>query len=273
MNIFENHTFNDPRVPFIFHNYSFPASYIKNSRLNWHENIEILYFKNGTATVKIGGEDIQVSTGDIIIINPNLLHGVIEHSRIDYYCFIIDRSFCVSNHIDTNTTAFDRFIHDDDLSKEFEKLASVFPDRKNPFRHLSIRASALNILSIICARHSLPKSTTLSDEIHILSAIKHALGYIYSESRRPLSLNDIAAASGLSKYYFAHEFKRLTGQTVINYLNGVRCEKAAELLASNTMSIESIAIECGFSSSSYFIKTFKKHYAIPPGEYRNKFHK
>ena len=272
MNIFENHSFADPRVPFIFHNYSFPASFTKNSRLNWHENIEILYFKSGVATVKAGSEDIKVSSGDIIIINPNLLHGVIEHTKIDFYCLIIDRSFCLANYVDTNTTLFNQCIRDNGLSEELEGLASAFFDDKKPFRHLALRSSVLRILSILCARHSLPKSTQ-SGEIHLLSAIKHALGYIYSESNRPLSLDDIADVSGLSKYYLAHEFKRLTGHTVINYLGIVRCEKAAELLVSNTMSVEGIALECGFSSSSYFIKAFKKYYGLSPGEYRNRFYK
>ena len=270
MNIFENHTFSDPRLPFIFHDYSFPVTYNTKRVLNWHENIEILYFKSGSATLKIGGDDLSVSAGDITIISPNLLHGVIARSRIDFYCLIIDRSFCLSNHIDTNSIAFQPCLNDNDLADELEKFAEAFSDAQNQFRHLALRASALRILSIICSRYSLQKASP-SDEIHLLSAIKHSLGYIYSESHRNLSLDEIATISGLSKYYFAHEFKRLTGQTVISYLNGVRCEKAADLLATNSMSIECIAIECGFSSSSYFIRTFKKFYSVSPGEYRNRF--
>ena len=270
MNIFEKHSFADPRVPFIFHNYSLSASYNPKHTLNWHENIEILYFKSGNATVKVGGADIPVTRGSIIMIAPNLLHGVIAHSKILFYCLIIDRSFCLSNHIDTNSIGFKTCIKDSTLASELERFAEDFASTKKQFRHLSLRASALRILSLICSQHSLPKAIP-SDELHQMSAIKHALGYIYSESHRELSLDNIAAVSGLSKYYFAHEFKRLTGQTVINYLNGVRCEKAAKLLVNNTMSIESIALECGFSSSSYFIRTFKNFYALSPGEYRKNF--
>ena len=270
MNIFENHTFADPRVPFIFHNYSFPASYNSNQTLNWHENIELIYIKKGDATARISGKDIAVSTGDIIIIGSNLLHGIVSKTSIEFYCLIIDRSFCLANHLDTNNIDFRIKLKDADIVNALENFADRFADETHPFRQLTLRASALNVLSLICSRYSHPKSQN-SDELHLLSALKHSLGFIYSESHRELSLDEIASSSGLSKYYFAHEFKRLTGQTVISYLNGVRCEKATELLAANDLSIECIAIECGFSSASYFIKTFKKYYAISPSNYRKKF--
>ena len=257
MNIFENHSFIDPRVPLIFHNYSLPDSYNSNQTMNWHENIELLYFRSGRATARIGGRTIEASKGDIIIVGSNLLHGIFAHSKLEFYCLIIDRSFCLSNHLDIGSMDFETVIKDGDIADELEKFSVMFADNNQPFRHLMLRASALRTLSLICSRYGYPKKQK-SEEIHPLSAIKHALGYIYSESHRDLNLDDISATSGFSKYYFAHEFKRLTGQTVISYLNGVRCEKASELLATGSMSIEAIALECGFSSSSYFIRTFKK---------------
>jgi len=270
MNIFENHSFDDPREPFIFHDYSFPEHFNPQKTLNWHENIEILYFKSGDATVKIESENISVSAGDIAIVSSNFLHGVVANSRVDFYCLIIDRSFCLSNHLDTSNIAFKTKLRDDELTRELDVFANVFSDKDQPFRHLMLRSAVLKILSLICSKYSLPKLQS-TDALHMMSAIKHALGYIYSESHRDLSLDEIASASGLSKYYFAHEFKRLTGQTAISYLNGVRCEKATELLTADTLSIEGIALECGFSSASYFIKTFQKYYNISPGEYRNRF--
>ena len=129
---------------------------------------------------------------------------------------------------------------------------------------------AKQILTLLCTKYSL-KDRSVTAKNHLLSAIKHALGYIYSESHRTLTLDEIASAAGLSKYYLAHEFKKLTGHTVIDYLNGVRCEKAAALLAEKNSTVECIAGECGFSNTSYFIKTFKNIYGISPGQYKNRF--
>lgn len=269
MNIFEIHTFADPRSPFIFHEHTYLPSE-KVERFNWHENIEIIYCKSGDATVRIGGTDVLVSNGDIAVISSNLLHGIIAHSRFDFYCLIIDRSFCIANHIDTNLISFEQKITDSEIAAEFDLFAKNYSDAELPFRTLSLRSCALKMLTLLCTKYSL-KGNSVTAETHLLSAVKHALGYIYSESHRPLSLDEIASAAGLSKYYLAHEFKRLTGHTVIDYLNGVRCEKAAALLAEKDLTVECIAEECGFSNTSYFIKTFKSFYGISPGQYKNRF--
>ena len=121
MNIFENHSFIDPRIPFIFHNYSLPSSYNSNQTMNWHENIELLYFRGGRATARIGGYTVKASKGDIIVVNSNLLHGVIAHSKLEFYCLIIDRSFCLSNHLDIGSMDFEAVIRDNDIAEELEK--------------------------------------------------------------------------------------------------------------------------------------------------------
>ena len=53
------------------------------------------------------------------------------------------------------------------------------------------------------------------------------------------------------------------------YLTHVRLECAKNLLNGTEKSIQNIAVECGFSSSSYFIRVFKTEIGITPLQYRN----
>lgn len=83
------------------------------------------------------------------------------------------------------------------------------------------------------------------------------------------SLNDIAQVAGLSKFHFTRLFHQATGYTPIEYLTKVRIEQAVSLLLHSSLSIEDIAREIGFSSSSYFIKVFRKWTGFSPGEFRS----
>ena len=102
-----------------------------------------------------------------------------------------------------------------------------------------------------------------------MSCIKQAIGLIRSDASRDLSLDEVANFVGLSKYYFAREFRRVTGYTFVSYVNLTRCEKAKALLTQNEMSIGEIGRACGFSNQSYFTRTFRAYTGRLPGVYRD----
>ncbi len=63
-------------------------------------------------------------------------------------------------------------------------------------------------------------------------------------------------------------FKKLTGYTVIQYINILKIQKACDLLHETRKSITEIALDCGFNSTMYFCKTFKAILNITPTDYR-----
>ncbi|MBQ8849067.1 MAG: helix-turn-helix transcriptional regulator [Clostridia bacterium] len=91
-----------------------------------------------------------------------------------------------------------------------------------------------------------------------------------TESARDISLDEISASVGLSKYYFAREFHRTTGYSFVSYLNLIRCKKAKKMIAETELSIGEIAQKCGFSNLSYFSRTFRSIVGILPNDYRKK---
>ena len=79
----------------------------------------------------------------------------------------------------------------------------------------------------------------------------------------------IAAMCGITKYHLAREFKRITGQTVLTYLNALRCKKA-QLLLSEGKTVTEAAFESGFESLSYFSRTYKRIMGAPPSRNHGK---
>ena len=73
-----------------------------------------------------------------------------------------------------------------------------------------------------------------------------------------VDLDKLSEACSVSKSHLCRVFKKLTGQTVTQYLNAVRVSKACELLSETDLSIEAIALKTGFNNPSYFFRVFKK---------------
>jgi len=94
--------------------------------------------------------------------------------------------------------------------------------------------------------------------------------YIYNNLSKPLSLEELAKHVNLSVTYLCSLFKDETGQTINNYILDVRIRRAKLLLEATDMHINEIAAASGFSSSNYFIKSFKKITGATPQDYRNK---
>lgn len=88
---------------------------------------------------------------------------------------------------------------------------------------------------------------------------------------KELHLKKLAGIAGVSPYYFHREFKSLTGETLYDFIQRKRLERACFLLSSNSeIKIIDIAYQCSFSTPSSFSKAFKTYYMTTPSEYRKR---
>ncbi|MBO9605955.1 MAG: helix-turn-helix transcriptional regulator [Paenibacillaceae bacterium] len=99
-------------------------------------------------------------------------------------------------------------------------------------------------------------------------SVAAAVSYIRQHYMEPAGLPEIAAAAGLSKYYFARQFHRCTGMTPVQYVTKIRIQKAVELLRTSELSVESIAQAVGYANGNYFGKWFRRIVGSSPGEFR-----
>lgn len=86
-----------------------------------------------------------------------------------------------------------------------------------------------------------------------------------------LSLSFVAENIGVNMSYLSHQFKDSLGVTFTDYLNMFRIQKSMELLRSSdqNMTLNAVAVSCGFSSVQNYIRVFKKHVGMTPGQYRS----
>ena len=105
----------------------------------------------------------------------------------------------------------------------------------------------------------------------LMRRIDSAVELIESDYARGLTLGDLAAAAGLSTYYFARAFQRFVGVPPHRYLTGVRLRHAARMLDDGA-GVTFTCYEVGFGSLSHFVTVFRKRFGVVPSAVKRGAH-
>lgn len=100
------------------------------------------------------------------------------------------------------------------------------------------------------------------------SHVTAALDWMQTHYASPLNLETMCLELGVSLSHLSRQFHKEFGITLIAYLTQIRLEHAVQLLLNTDASIQEISADCGFSSSNYFTKIYKKVLHITPTQYR-----
>jgi AraC-like DNA-binding protein len=98
--------------------------------------------------------------------------------------------------------------------------------------------------------------------------IGKALGLMESQYERQWHVDELAKIANMSRASFMRTFRAVLGVSPIDYLIGLRVNRAKELLVLTSGSITEIAFEVGFTDSNYFSRQFKKVTSLTPRQYR-----
>jgi AraC family transcriptional regulator len=102
----------------------------------------------------------------------------------------------------------------------------------------------------------------------IQKRLHNATDYIYSFYNQNISLDDLAAASCLSKFHFLRLFKTVYQQTPYQFITAVKIEKAKSMLKDNSDDVSRIAKSLGFDNSSSFSRAFYNQVRVYPSHFR-----
>ena len=268
MSRYENHNLEDRELPFIYRERQAKSIKLMPSSANWHENIEVIQIVSGSGAVYNNGHVLPVSEGDVIVINANHLHSLFTDGEpLVHRYLIVDREFCVDNGVDTSLLSFDTRISGDEIRGLMEELNKIYFMPDIQCRILKIRSLVLQILVLLCERHSSPlRESLLTDRS--LSYVKQAITYIRASYDKDFSLDDVAEFVGVNKCYLSREFHKYTGYPFVAYVNRTRCKMACQLLLNEKLSVSEVGRRCGFPNRSYFAKCFKRYIGALPAEYR-----
>jgi len=101
------------------------------------------------------------------------------------------------------------------------------------------------------------------------SRINRVIDYIEINLNKDLSLQELAGVANFSPFHFHRIFSAIIGETLNDFIQRIRLEKAASKLVLNPkISITEIALEFGFSGSATFARAFKDSFKMSASEWR-----
>src|SRR5690242_9291047 len=98
--------------------------------------------------------------------------------------------------------------------------------------------------------------------------INRVIDHLRGNLDRHIKLDELAKVACFSEFHFHRIFGAVSGETLNNFTNRVRLEKAARLLRYTDWSLTDIALACGFSSSATFSRAFRSAYDTTPRHFR-----
>jgi AraC-like DNA-binding protein len=87
-------------------------------------------------------------------------------------------------------------------------------------------------------------------------------------STADIDIQNIIPLLATNRTYLFEALKAVTGMSPTDFVTVIRLEEAKRLLENSTLTIETIASDCGFNIASTFYRQFKEQYRITPAEYR-----
>ncbi len=249
---------------------------------HYHDEIEILAGIEGTKRVFVDGKEYLLGAGDVIFINSRVPHCTTDEVGPNHMILLQFRSDAffdmpsdkLLRHLArfaNNTGEHPVHFFPADGDGEFYRyILQLYEENreKSISYEIYVRGCVYLILGYLY------RTGIMTDVGHYLDSrsvdkVLPALAYIDEHYPEEISLLDLSILCGLSEGYFCRQFKEATGSTFVEYLNFVRIYNAEKLLRKTDKPILDISMDVGFSTVSYFNRTFRKFKSCSPRSYRN----
>ena len=246
-----------------------------NPVLHTHPCAEIFFITDGAGHLRTKEQTVPIETNDVIIVNPNIEHTEISSKTrpLEYIVMGVNGLEAISGNADSNKAGNGHFVIPSRPEGEqilfYLRCLLTEIENKQP-GYDTVCQDLLEIALLLLMRHSqfavtfIPAARKRGKECAI------ARSYIENHFKENLTLDDLAAAAHVSKYYLAHSFSREYGTSPINYLLSCRIQESLYLLSETSHSLSQISSMLGFSSPSYFSQSFRRIQGMSPMEYRKR---
>ncbi|MCI8601862.1 MAG: AraC family transcriptional regulator [Oscillospiraceae bacterium] len=263
LSTYETHVHPDPNFPIIFH---LDTCKHKSPLFipHWHESLELLYVVKGECQTSSNGAIRSAKPGEVVIFSSNCIHAARPvGEKSSYYCLIIDKNFCDSFGVPIGEKQFAQVVDDSRIRSCYQAIVQEM-EEQGPYYKEEVKALSLQLVIGCCRSFSVTPGGDIGSDSRRSEMVKEALGYLRAHFAEPVTVDQLCTHVGFSKYYFCREFKALTGRTVVDYLNFLRCENARRLMASGRYNVSESAAMSGFHSLSYFSRVYRKQIGVLP---------
>lgn len=155
----------------------------------------------------------------------------------------------------------------DHYQKNLEHLLMIY-EKPSPVREWLAADCIGHLLTELLERPFGRKKEKETKEM----VITEVVSFMEQNFTAPFTLEELAERSGISRYYFAHEFTRYMGVPPMAYLMKLRIGHAKILLESTELPVSQIAEAVGIGDINHFYRQFRKYEGMTPGNFRKLSH-
>ncbi len=253
---------------------------------HWHEEVEFSVVQCEELICEIGNERLVLHRGDCVMINSQVMHQytpAVEQEKGNLWNSLLFDPKLIA---EVDSSVYQEFIEpiirssrqylilDQNVQwqKEIRKRLKEVQDVcvENPpavdlyLKHL------LAGLWILLAEHKelFPACENTSPKQRSRERLRIMMRYIWDHYQEAITLADIARSVHVSERTAERCFKEEIQISPLVFLQNHRLRCARRMLLSEKSSILEIALSCGFESSSYFDRIFKRTYHMTPSQFR-----
>lgn len=250
---------------------------------HWHVGVEIIMPQKNSYDVILGEQIYHLNERDIMFVNAGVIHEIKAPPTGERIIFQFELSLLYS------LKEFDTMLHmfpsalvlyqnksSDIYQPVYEAILKIIEeyDSKNPLKEAYIYSLLIQIYVILCRKetHNIEifREDKVSNHRKYIEKFLFTCNYINKHMTENITLDEVAAITGFSKYHFMRLFKQFTNVTFYEYLSQRRITRAEELIMEDQLSITEIAMRSGFGSLSTFNRVFRGKNGCSPTEYRKR---
>lgn len=249
-----------------------------------HESsMEILEVTEGEVKIQIGAEIIDAVKGDFLCVPPRMVFRVdSSNGYASVRGMIFNTSVVESNmHIHESEIFYMFYVQAVNRITVFNSEHPVYPIlsrcmsasyeeymAKDVCYMLPIRANIYLMVTELLRYYCGSKDDADRAIYHNVLRLRSVISYINEHFSEKIYIEKLSDMITVSPDYFTKMFKESIGKTPVDYINGLRVNRAMQLLFSTDKQMAELADEVGFCNPNYFHKIFKQYMGVSPLNYR-----
>ncbi|MBR4710957.1 MAG: helix-turn-helix transcriptional regulator [Clostridia bacterium] len=245
--------------------------------MHMHSAVEIILPHRGVSVYRLEDREYHVEPDEVLIIPANLPHELVEQEGILRYLILFEPSPLFSlQDMQQVSGIMQHPIHLKDQSEVHGQVSRILHQlvdcyfQHKPMWNTQCYSYLLQAYALLAAQFVEASTADEEDDQRSIDPeiMNMAINYLSDHYMEDITLDEVAAFTGYSKYYFSRAFKNYFSISYSDYLLVKRINAAVNLLIHTDKPIGEVAKEAGFGSIATFNRVFRQHKKCTPTRYR-----
>ena len=263
-----------------FELYYYNEHYTSKVDTHTHDYYEFYFFMEGDVSIEIEGQRYPLRYGDMVVIPPHRRHRAVVHNHAQAYrrfVFWVSREY--ASRLMELSPAYGYLMQRAEVSGKNVFHSDVITFNATQFKIFQLieemqmerfgREARIPLLvnDLILHLNRMVYEEENPAKVKEQDLYQNLIYYIEEHLEEELSLEKLAGAFFVSRYYVAHVFKEQAGISVHQYILMKRMQASREAILGGE-NISQVYERFGFRDYSSFYRAFRREYGMSPKEYR-----